>query len=54
MGVPIHEPGRQSGVPQVDHLRVGRHRQIAAGIHDLVSLHEHDAVRNQGFRLAVE
>src|SRR6266446_7605263 len=54
MRMPIHESGRKGGVAEIDDLRIGRRRQIASGIDNLVPLNNDDAVLGQRFRFTVE
>jgi len=54
MRMRVHEAGGQCGVAQIDHLRIWRHRQVAARIHNLVPLNDDNAIANERLRLAIE
>ena len=54
MRVCVHESRCKRCIPQVDHLRAARRRQIAANVNDRVSLHNDDAILHQRFRFPIE
>jgi hypothetical protein len=54
MGVTIHEPWRECGVPEINHLRVGWRGQIASRIHNLIALNNNHAITRECIRFSIE
>jgi hypothetical protein len=54
MRMRVHEPWRERRIAEVDHLRALRNREVAPCVHNLVALHDHDAVRHESLRFTVE
>ena len=54
MGVRVHESWREGCIAKVNHLCIGRDRNIRSDIDDLIALNNDDAVLHERARFAVE